>query len=665
MLKEKFVTLMNKVSKNQNSIFNTLSIILIGIFLIGMLCWVCINPTVPMGESDDYMIAAISLEKRLSLRITHEDVLQAAIDYPEHYNDIKVNEEAGAFFRGKDGGIYPWYFGTYSFLCIPVKKLLKLMHLSQSYAFVISNVIFYVIALLFVFYKLKADRKIVFIVILLLVCNPAVAYLRWPSAEVLLFSFVTMSAISLVNRDHFLSAIFASLAGSLNVTILFFGVCIILDYFLLLQKRERSWNIIKICLNNIKNISLLACCFLPAIISLAFNYSISGHLVLQMGSSRTEKWFGRFAAYIFDLNFGFLPYFTIPLLLFLVLFIFGIMKRDQLSMIFCASFVSVVLAYARHWHINCGMSGIARYNAWASPLLLISTSVILLTYAGKLKNVLYILLIVSSFLTTKLETSVINSRYTYFTPLAEKVLENFPGLYNPYPYTFISRIMHVDGGYSLPGKPIFFISGNKKVKKILVPRGTANQVMDSLYGEGAADIGKRLIDIERQNKEFSYININNNNVGFSTRYSLGDIIDFKADREGIIPYPYFISGLGGQEHSFIWSDGKSAVFKAIVGKANKNLQWNLQCDIVFSRTFTGEYPVPVLVYAGDRVLAEKQVSNTDKNWSFIIPSDVIKDGVVELRFEYPNAVSPQSLGLGNDARILAVAWSQMIIDIER
>jgi hypothetical protein len=139
-------------------------------------------------------------------------------------------------------------------------------------------------------------------------------------------------------------------------------------------------------------------------------------------------------------------------------------------------------------------------------------------------------------------------------------------------------------------------------------------------------------------------------------YNLGDIIDFKTDRTGPDPYAYFNSGLSGQESFFIWSEGKSAVFRADIGQQNYN---GLSCDIIFNSLVTENQSVRV--YAGDTVLAEKRISNIEKEWSFIIPSDAVKDTILELRFEYPDAVSPQSLGKSGDGRILSVAWSRMVI----
>jgi hypothetical protein len=312
--------------------FNNLSKIWIAIFLISTLIWVCLTTTFPVGESDDYMIASITLQNHLSLEILESDIEQVSVDFPEHYEYIKSIWDNGGFLNTEDGRLYPFYFGTYSFLCIPMKILLKLLGLSQSYAFAISNVLFYVGALIFVYCKLGCNRKIVFLTLLLLTCNPACAYLTWPLAEILIFSLVVVAAVCLANKRHHASAIFISIAGTLNPTIMAFGFFVIVDYILdiALVKDAATKNIILRCIKNKNGIFLLILCYCPFIISILLNYIKFGAIIPQLlyGFNRTDKWLERFWAYFVDLNFGFLPYFTIPLLLFVVLIVHGVYKRN-------------------------------------------------------------------------------------------------------------------------------------------------------------------------------------------------------------------------------------------------------------------------------------------------------------------------------------------------
>jgi hypothetical protein len=50
------------------------------------------------------------------------------------------------------------------------------------------------------------------------------------------------------------------------------------------------------------------------------------------------------------------------------------------------------------------------------------------------------------------------------SPLAKIILDKYPALYNPYPYTFVSRVDHVDGGYYY-NQPVVYYNDNGYNKK--------------------------------------------------------------------------------------------------------------------------------------------------------------------------------------------------------
>ncbi len=117
----------------------------------------------PIGESTSYMISAITLQNHFSLDIRESDVKQARKDFPNHYKNIRhayiAEQKKLCFFWDKNGTRYSWYMGTYSLVSIPMKILLKFLHLNQAYAFQITNVLFYIFSLLLVFYKLKTSEQ--------------------------------------------------------------------------------------------------------------------------------------------------------------------------------------------------------------------------------------------------------------------------------------------------------------------------------------------------------------------------------------------------------------------------------------------------------------------------------------------------------------------------
>jgi hypothetical protein len=116
----------------------------------------------------------------------------------------------------------------------------------------------------------------------------------------------------------------------------------------------------------------------------------------------------------------------------------------------------------------------------------------------------------------------------------------------------------------------------------------------------------------------------------------------------------YFTGLSSSEGGHIWSNGKESTFRAHI---EQNIINDLKVEI-FSWPF-GEQRVKI--FANELPIEEKTFS-TSSIWSFIIPKNYLqKDGVLTIRFEYPDATSPQALGISDDARILAIAFSQMTI----
>ena len=513
-----------------DSIIDRISMTLITLFSFFLIIAATLTPTQIAGESDDYMIATISLQNRGSLRILESDIEQAKSDFPEHYEYIKSSYDemimskpvkAGAYFAVKEGEIYPWYMGTYSLSCIPMKIILKALRLNQSYAFSITNVLFYILALLTVFFKLKANRINVFLTIVMLVFSPAVYYYFWPSAEIFMFSLVVMSLVFFINKNHKLAGLFVSTVGSLNSTIMVYGAVILVDYFMDIYKREsiKGNNKIYIMIrNNFKDIILTGMCFLPSIFTFMFNYFKFGIFNLQEALHFADYsfLFQRFVSYLFDLNLGFLPYFIIAFPLYIIFTIRGFLKKDRYSILFAISFFGTIFAYSIMSHINCGMTGISRYGAWSFPIFVfyLTTCSDAFMTSPLVKRFFIITLVISALLTGSV------SAYSYmenpglndskFSPIADMILSNAPQLYNPLYSIFQWKITTIAGGYEYFG-PVAYINDEGYVTKILVTPETAEKVKDMVVGrlESLEKLQEKIDKIKKK-VGYRYINIASN-----------------------------------------------------------------------------------------------------------------------------------------------------------
>jgi len=538
-------------------LFNRLSQAVIFMFMITLLILAMSTYLGPRGESDDYTISTIAFERHpFSQRILPEDREQVKVDYPEQYDFVKLELN----FIDKDGNMYPWYFPTYSISILPVKWFLQLIGASPSRAYVVSNVIFYTIALSVVYFFLKASRKTVFLTILLLSCSSAVVYYCWTSAELFICSLMIITLVFWLNGNRYLAGLFCAIASTLNITINAICIAIIIDFFITEYTKENKSLKEQILLNWKKTI-LLGVCFLPALFMPIFNLIIAGTINLQNGLLAPNAhvgWFGRFLSYLFDLNLGFLPYFPILLIMFFIAFILGIIKKDKSIIMIGLGFWGVLYLYSFMPHINCGMTTISRYNAWISPFLIFIATVKLprLLKGIRVNYIVSCLCVLSALISVCVTSSAMrynNGRYLEFTPIAKAVLEHAPALYNPYPSTFISRTEHVDGGYDSNHKPTIYTDENNIVKKILIPQGTADMVIDLVCGDAALmeNLVNKIEKVKEKNKDFAYVNVSGNII-LTSGYSFNPL-----ERDDL---QQMCRGIYGWEQTFHWFSSDATIW---------------------------------------------------------------------------------------------------------
>lgn len=116
---------------------------------------------------------------------------------------------------------------------------------------------------------------------------------------------------------------------------------------------------------------------------------------------------------------------------------------------------------------------------------------------------------------------------------------------------------------------------------------------------------------------------------------------------------YFSSGVSHIETDFAWSLGTSGQMLLYVGEDTGDLTG----EFLFCRLFHA--PQRFTVRCEDLVVFDKEMSSTEEPVRFTIPKDCVKDGWLTLELEYPDAVSPKSLGLSGDGRVLALGYQSI------
>ena len=69
----------------------------------------------------------------------------------------------------------------------------------------------------------------------------------------------------------------------------------------------------------------------------------------------------------------------------------------------------------------------------------------------------------------------------------------------------------------------------------------------------------------------------------------------------------------------------------------------------------------VSVYVNDELIAKLTVPPEDTLITFDIPKELTEDGVLDIKFDLPDAISPYELGVSQDERVIALAFNSMVI----
>lgn len=628
-------------------------LIFMSVYCVFMIMYCTLNEPVAWGEYDDYVLPAVSIMNEGDFSINENDIQASKKIFPEWAEIIDSYGLSGHIARDGSGEL-AWYFPTYSIASIPFIFLLDCLALPTIYAFAFTNIVA-IMALLFVVYKyLRGNESKKLLSLFLLGINPVIFYMGWISAEVFMFAFIGMAMIFWYNGWYKRAAVFISIAGTLNPTIMIVGIVMIFDYLLKiikLKKKEETY--IEFAKNNFLRVFSYGMCYLIGLVPLIYNYYNTGHINLTASydtfTQSRESTLARMKAYFTDLNYGYLPYYGVILIFAIILLVMAIKRKKWNYILWIIAFSLNVYLYSIMIHINCGMSGMARYSVWASAILLlgvvlhydeiltakaalVTSKVVMLVGVGIVGLIIYMY---GPYYASNLTAG--------FTPIAKYALNNYPAIYNPLYSTFNARVNKLDGGYTYD-TPIVYVNENGEVKKILAKASDKEELRNTY----AVIKGKEQWfsnQLEQLTDEERYISIPNDiYVTKCLTYDVGTDICFAEN--GYNATDYVISGISGKESWGSWTD-------------SHELKLCMQLSGVSSETLNGKIVAGVyngsqhvLIYVNDKKVYDDTYFGGELNFDFTAP-----EGVCEIRIELPDAIA----GIPSDGRILGLSIGHIII----
>lgn len=403
------------------------------------------------GEAASYTLTAVSLANDGNAIVSADDIAVAQQWFPQ-YAENYISFQGSHYTTAQ--GVVPWYFPTYSAACLPMLGLLGLLKLPMDYAFCLTNLVCILLVLATVALERKLNLMQRAVLCLVLGIHPILFYISWFSAEVFQFACIAIAALWWATGRKHRAALLIAIAGTTNPCILAIGLAMIGEY-LVSEWKTTSGKIsqrIQQFAGRWKKIILYGCCYLPGLVPFAYNYSICG--AINLTASYSGEWipltdntlFRHLWAYFTDWNFGILPYLPILLVLWLVLLVLAVIRCSGRYLWMSAGMVATMLGYSLMANINCGMDGIARYNAWMTALMAVAVCT---QYPALIRGIQGRRILAGGLACSAIYTGAVvvdyggigapRSSYLQPTPITTKLLQYIPQLYTPLETTLESR----------------------------------------------------------------------------------------------------------------------------------------------------------------------------------------------------------------------------------
>lgn len=638
--------------------------------LIAMLCFFLLRDVGIIGELDDSLLPLVSMVNDQTLGVSEDDVAKASAWFPSWSSYLEQCLISPHY--DLNGERMSYYFPTYPMAAVPVFLAMIALHMPKEHVFVITNILCLLGMLWLVNRHAKTSGFKKLLLLLALSLNPVLPYLEWGSMEVIVYCLLALSVFYWVNRQYHVSAILLSLAGTMNLTVMATGFFMIADYLINLANEcseKKLSRKMAYLFTKWARIIRYGCCYLIVFIPMIYNYINIGMVNIIIGGSMKgnpslfTQWSGiasRAWAYLTDWNLGFLPFYPISLLVFIAVAVWGIIRRVRMPLLLMGAWILTILCYSVMFHINSGMDGIARYNAWSAAILLIAIFYYLPLMLSDDKQKVTCAVLVALCLcvaTTCGATGIYaleRTPYIWNTPIARFVLRHAPQLYSPLTSTFNSRTQHIDGGYYdiAAAGPVVYT--NQWTNKILTEAGNVEEVLSHLSATDAQKDAIRMSVASKAPDELVYLSFADSErvLYIKAFYELGTPLNFAANAGELNGAAFVMDGISGAEAGYTWTNKREV---DLLLPLQDYQGGTLHGIITYDSILGGAQQVSVFI--NDFQVYSAVNYADDHKISFDIPQDCIDAGILRVTILLPDAHKPGT----SDDRVLGLALQEIVI----
>ena len=574
----------------------------------------------------------------------------------------QVFEKADGYqglYRAESGKYYGCHFWGYAAYVACVERVVTFFGANPLAGFQIANAILLIVVLGYCLFAIQGSlqRRVGSAAAFFL--GGVLFYLKWTHPEVFIAAFLFLGFTALYQRV-FRVAFFCLAFAAIQVVTLWIAFAAI-PLLILLQYKSESIGQIRMLS---KKWWTWFCAALPAasLIFYYLNYGRPSVIGSQFVDIRLVS-FSHLYSFWFDLDQG--VFVGVPWLLpILIVFLFRLKKvsqqcrMDLVTAVFGALCICIPLLV--NINVNSGGSVFQRYALYAVCPLTAWAGFYFIEIIKKRWG-LYLLVAFAVIYTIAFDGPNADEDYMRHKPWTKLLLENAPNWYNPEPGIFYARTGGIPGWFRM-GSDGAVVSRDRHgvVRKILFPVDRAEKAMSNLCSGRLLDINGVPVDYATASHErygWAYLNGHflcdgvflDQHVSLNPQYDadIASGIDFT--RDGFPSFVEYASGFSGYEKWARWSDGPVVALK-IKGTLPKRFEIRFYVGAFASNA--GKSVKVTIAGVTEEFVVDR---NDPKEYliQFVLPEKVVNPVI---QIQPPNPVSPKSLGMSGDTRLLGLSF---------
>jgi hypothetical protein len=480
-----FLSRIQKRVEGTNHIF--IIVVLFFILLSGYL-YFGPQPTIT-GDGGEYLGMTCSFFNHLSPDLRSEDSILR--NDTVHKNNIVIPEDFKGYFKSEDNLWYSYHFWFYSLCSLPVFAGLHCMNLNELRCFQITNLILFLLPLLFIAFHTKLSNFSKFWFLAFAAVNPVLFYINWSHPEVFSYTFVLLAILFFINGNTRIAVFMSSVASLQNPPIIIFTLFL---FVLAWKKKSRE----------IKEFGLLLLAAVLTCLPFIFyyiNFNTVSLITFYGVASLSKISTGKILSLFFDLNFGIFPYLPILLLFTIVVFFISLWNKDFFVPSLWGVLFLMALLSSTQANWNSGMMYINRYAVYMIPILILMAIYSIRFFSKRTIAILFgSSLIITGCITGVLLLNNDYANYLQFNYLSKSAMTIYPGIYNPDFEIFGERARGAEVDYDTILPVIVTYDG--RIRKIF----TNEQNLEVIKNWGINITPSEENDIHRHGR--GYINMN-------------------------------------------------------------------------------------------------------------------------------------------------------------